>query len=55
MLGRDQVNNPKSLTKSVPCDRCGGTGHLPQFNHVEGGICFKCRGGKQITRISLLF
>lgn len=26
------------------CTRCGGTGRLPQFNHVENGICFKCRG-----------
>lgn len=26
------------------CPRCNGSGYLPQFNHVEGGICFKCRG-----------
>jgi len=26
------------------CSRCGGTGYLPQFSHVENGICFKCRG-----------
>lgn len=55
MLGKDQVNNPKSLTTSVPCYRCGGTGYLPEFKHVEGGICFRCRGRKEITRISLLF
>jgi len=29
---------------SGECDRCGGTGHLPQFNHVQGGRCFRCRG-----------
>jgi hypothetical protein len=28
----------------VPCDRCGGSGYLPQYNHVENGICFKCGG-----------
>lgn len=26
------------------CDRCGGGGYLPQYRHVEGGICFKCWG-----------
>jgi hypothetical protein len=26
------------------CYRCGGIGYLPQFNHVENGICFKCHG-----------
>ena len=28
----------------TPCSRCGGKGHLPQFNYVEAGICFRCRG-----------
>jgi hypothetical protein len=27
-----------------PCSRCAGTGHLPQYNHVQDGICFKCGG-----------
>lgn len=26
------------------CDRCGGSGYLPQYHHVEHGICFKCGG-----------
>ena len=26
------------------CDRCDGSGYLPQYSHVEGGICFKCQG-----------
>ena len=26
------------------CDRCGGSGYLPQYKHVEHGICFKCGG-----------
>lgn len=26
------------------CDRCGGGGYLPQYRHVEDGICFKCYG-----------
>ena len=35
--------------KKTNCDRCSGTGRLPQYNHVEAGICFKCRGGKYIV------
>lgn len=26
------------------CDKCGGSGYLPEFNHVKHGICFKCGG-----------
>ena len=26
------------------CSRCGGSGYLPRYNHVEGGRCFKCNG-----------
>jgi hypothetical protein len=26
------------------CPRCSGTGYLPQFRHVENGICFLCHG-----------
>lgn len=26
------------------CPRCGGSGYLPQYSHVEHGICFKCGG-----------
>ena len=28
----------------IPCDRCGGSCYLPQYKHVEHGICFKCGG-----------
>jgi 5-methylcytosine-specific restriction endonuclease McrA len=28
----------------IPCDRCGGSGYLPQYSHVEHGVCFKCGG-----------
>jgi|GEM_PF-3079553 len=31
-------------TTSDPCGRCGGSGYLPQYRHVEGGVCFRCRG-----------
>jgi len=26
------------------CNRCNGSGYLPQFNYHLGGICFKCNG-----------
>ena len=29
---------------SVGCSRCGGSGYLPQFSHVAGGVCFACGG-----------
>lgn len=31
------------------CNRCSGRGSLPEFNHVENGICFKCRGARVLT------
>jgi hypothetical protein len=27
-----------------PCDRCVGYGHIPKYNHIESGRCFKCDG-----------
>lgn len=26
------------------CDRCNGSGFLPQYSHIQNGICFKCGG-----------
>lgn len=26
------------------CPRCNGTGHLPQFGHIQSGECFQCGG-----------
>lgn len=41
-----RINRMVLKTYTVTCSRCLGRGHLPQYNHVEGGICFKCRGNK---------
>lgn len=27
----------------IKCNRCGGTGYT-SFKHIEGGVCFACRG-----------
>lgn len=31
------------------CPRCGGTGYLPQYRHIENEICFKCRGARTVV------
>lgn len=28
------------------CIRCNGAGWFPEYKHVEGGVCFKCRGSR---------
>ena len=32
------------LAQISPCVRCNGSGYLNQYSHVQGGICFNCRG-----------
>jgi len=29
-----------------PCNRCNGVGIFSQYKHVEGGVCFKCKGNR---------
>lgn len=41
-----------SETQTVPCSRCNGRGRIGIYNHIEGGICFKCRGaGTEIRTV----
>jgi len=35
--------------KLTTCGRCGGTGRLLHFEHVEKGICFACLGRGTVT------
>lgn len=38
-------NNSNSSDYQITrCPKCFGTGYLPEFNHVEDGICFLCFG-----------
>ena len=30
------------------CETCKGTGHLPHFAHVDGGICYTCDGAGEV-------
>lgn len=56
MKGTSLSENKFAFTTSklkpirIACDRCNGLGRIPRYNHVEGGICFKCRGNKEIIR-----
>ena len=36
--------NNRLIRNLIKCDRCGGSGYLPQYSHVEHGRCFKCGG-----------
>lgn len=38
--------NPDGLDAyaTAYCGRCGGSGYLTGYEHVEGGVCFGCRG-----------
>lgn len=32
------------------CDKCFGTGYLPEFHYYQSGICFKCGGNGVILK-----
>jgi 5-methylcytosine-specific restriction endonuclease McrA len=34
----------KALGDQPDCNRCAGTGYMPEYRHVQNGICFKCGG-----------
>lgn len=36
--------NGTQYYESSDCPRCGGTGFIQYYGHVEGGVCFKCQG-----------
>lgn len=36
--------NGNFLYKPLICDRCFGSGYLPEFHYFQSGICFKCWG-----------
>ena len=45
IYGEDGVE----LKELTPCSRCNGMGRLPEYSHVQNGICFKCYGEKYIN------
>jgi hypothetical protein len=32
------------LLKIQSCQRCGGNGYIPEYQHIQNGICFLCWG-----------
>ena len=42
-LVKTDRNGTKYWTENK-CPKCGGTGGIDYYPHVEGGICFKCNG-----------
>lgn len=42
---------PAARRSSVPwiaCPRCGGTGRITMYSHINGGICFRCGGAGRV-------
>lgn len=39
--------------KFTPCRRCNGYGYLSEYNHVQGGLCFRCKGMKYEELINI--
>ncbi|WP_441289466.1 AAA family ATPase [Sorangium sp. KYC3313] len=35
---------------AIDCPKCGGSGSLPQYESVEGGVCFGCKGQGKVWR-----
>jgi hypothetical protein len=42
----NKINGKLIPAKLTPCARCGGYGRIAKFEHIENGICFRCRGHK---------
>lgn len=51
ILTKVDRNNTHHYT-SIRCPKCGGTGYIDYYNHVDGGVCFLCGGtGKHPTQM----
>ena len=43
---------PSLITSLAVCPRCQGTGHLPRYQHIQAGRCFRCQGSGQQLALS---
>ena len=39
-----ELYNKHVLRYAEICNRCGGSGYLPQYHHRDNGICYRCHG-----------
>ena len=46
----DKKHNPVNIHINQ-CDRCDGKGHIPKYNHISNGICFKCYGRNSVKNL----
>ena len=37
-------NKSKTSQLEIECPKCNGTGHIPAYSHIHGGVCFRCDG-----------
>lgn len=44
VLPASRKRSHASFTYDGSCGRCGGTGFIPRYGHIRGGICFRCEG-----------
>lgn len=50
--GAKRANPRRRNPETVFCPKCSGTkagGYIPQYKHVEGGVCFLCQGKGTVT------
>lgn len=43
-VNKTTVSVVKRTQKEVKCLKCGGTGYIEVYRHIEGGVCFGCQG-----------
>lgn len=43
-LLREDKNGTKIYGCRDKCGKCGGTGYISYYSHVDGGLCFQCNG-----------
>ncbi|GEM_PF-2342355 len=37
------------MFQSKSCKKCNGTGYIPEYKHIQNGICFSCWGTGEKT------
>ena len=43
-----QATVERTQAVNAECPKCGGSGRIKAFGHIEGGVCFACKGKGRI-------